>query len=100
MSKNEGKRIGGSILRLEFGGISFCRENKTCETVETYIAVTLSKTVNRTCHFSIRRSHSSINASLKMKGNESEEVYFVQDFVASVLVVKHPHDVEDLIQTL
>ena len=68
--------------------------------VETYIAVTLSKTVNRTCHFSIKRSHASVKASLKMKGNESEEVYFVQNFVASVLVVKHPHDVEDLIQTL
>ena len=42
----------------------------------------------------------SNGASLKMKGNELEEVYFVQNFVASVLVVKHPHDVEDLIQTL
>ena len=40
-----------------------------------------------------------MNASLKMKGNESEEVYFVQNFVASVLVAnKYPHDVEHLMK--
>ena len=44
--------------------------------VETYIAVTLSKPLDRTFHFSIRRSHALMNASLKMKGNELEEVYF------------------------
>jgi hypothetical protein len=44
--------------------------------VETYMAVFLSKTVGRTCHFSIGRIHSSMNTSLKSKRNELVEVYF------------------------
>ena len=56
--------------------------------VETYIAVTLSKTVDRTCHFTIGRIHASMNASLKLKRNESGEVSFGSSFVASVLVAK------------
>jgi hypothetical protein len=60
--------------------------------VETYIAVTLSKTVDRTCHFSIGPIHAIMNASLKSKRNESGEVSFGSNFVASVLVAKHFHD--------
>ena len=44
--------------------------------VETYIAVTLSKPLDRTCHFSIGHIHASMNTYLKMKGNELEEVFF------------------------
>ena len=73
--KTEEKRIGGSVLRFEFCGFSFGRKKKLVRNggVETYIAVTLSKTVDRTCHFIIQRIHASMNASLKSKRNDSGE---------------------------
>ena len=60
--------------------------------VETYIAVTLSKAIDRACHFSIGRIHAIMNASLKSKRNDSEEVSFGSNFVASVSVAKNLHD--------
>jgi hypothetical protein len=78
MSKIEEKRIGGSVLRLKFCGMSFARKYTilvNCLKL-SYIIVTLSKMVDRTCHFSIGRIYASMNASLKSKSNESEEVYF------------------------
>ena len=68
--------------------------------VETYIAVTLSKTVVRACHFTIGRIHASMNASLKLKRNESGQVSFGSNFVASVLVAKHFHDIDGCYQVL
>jgi hypothetical protein len=59
---------------------------------ETYIAVASSKIVARSFHFRIGCIYTSMNASLKSKRNESEEVYFGYNFVASVLLVKHPRD--------
>jgi hypothetical protein len=54
----------------------FLKRKKTCKTVETYKVVTSSKTLDRTYHFSIRRSHASMKALLNMKVHELDEVYF------------------------
>jgi hypothetical protein len=56
--------------------------------VETNIAVTLSTTVDRTCKFSIGPIHAFMIASLKSKRNESGEVSFGSNLVASGLVAK------------
>jgi hypothetical protein len=59
--ENRGETNPGSVLRFEFCGIS--SQKNLRNGVETYIAVTLSKTVDTTCHFSIGCIHASINAS-------------------------------------
>jgi hypothetical protein len=68
----------------------FLLQKNTCKMVETYIAATLSKPVNRTCHFSVGCIHASMNSSLKSKRNELGEVYFGLSFVASVFCRKAP----------
>ena len=86
---NQGKCPSVRVLWLQFWSQKKLVRNGG---VETYIAVTLSKTVVRTCHFTIGRIHASMNASLKLKRNDSGQVSFGSSFVASVLVAKHVHD--------
>jgi hypothetical protein len=75
-SKIEEKRIRGSVRRFRILSASVLVAKKSQRNgVETYIAVTLSKMVDRTCHFSMRRIRTSMNGSLKLKRNESGEVY-------------------------
>jgi hypothetical protein len=72
-------------------GSNFVSVLKTCEmvAVETNIAATLSKPVDRAYNFSIEPIHTIMIEALKSKRNESGEVSFCSKFVASVLVAKN-----------